>query len=221
MWRMETADRPLRADAERNRRRIVEAARGLFAERGLAVSLDDIADAAGVGIGTVYRRYPDKDALIDALFAERLDEMVGLARSCLEMDDPWDAFATFVRSVCRLNARDRGLKEVLLSGSRGRDKVQQARAAMAPVAGAVLRRAQEAGVVRPDVTDVDMPLMHFALGAVAERTSDVAPDYWDRLCTVWLDGLAVRRDAPTPLPAPPLDEQQFTAAMARGRGPRR
>src|SRR5574342_294589 len=89
------AQRPLRADAERNRRRVLSAASDLFAERGLDVSLDEIAAAAGVGVGTVYRRFADKDALIDALFEDKIGDVERLARECLEIEDPWTAFAMF------------------------------------------------------------------------------------------------------------------------------
>src|SRR5215207_11651643 len=81
--------RPLRADAERNRARILAAAAEVFAERGLDVSLDDIAAHAGVGVGTVYRRFPDKEALIDALCEDKIDRAVALADDALEIQDPW------------------------------------------------------------------------------------------------------------------------------------
>src|SRR3954452_871058 len=116
-----TQDRPLRADAERNRPRILAAAASVFAERGLEVSLDDIAHAAGVGVGTVYRRFPDKDALIDALFEVKIGDAVQLAKACHEIDDPWTGFVTFMRGMCAMNAKDRGFKEALLSRDRGRE----------------------------------------------------------------------------------------------------
>src|SRR5687767_9677648 len=90
--------RPLRADAERNRQRIVAAAAALFAERGVDVSMDDIAAAAGVGIGTIYRRFPDREALIEALFEDKIARMAAMARGALEIEDPWEAFETFFRS---------------------------------------------------------------------------------------------------------------------------
>src|SRR5919107_5107373 len=94
--------RPLRADAERNRARILAAASEVFAERGLDVSLDDIAGAAGVGVGTVYRRFPDKDALIDALFEDKIADVERVAREALDVEDPWEGFESFMRAVCRL-----------------------------------------------------------------------------------------------------------------------
>src|ERR687883_144691 len=119
--------RPLRADAERNRKRILEAADEVFAERGLDVSLDDIAAAAGVGVGTVYRRFPDKEALIDALFEDKLGEVVEVIRKAVDLEDPWESFETFVRSVARLQAEDRGLKEALVAAHRGRERLAMMR----------------------------------------------------------------------------------------------
>src|SRR5918911_1074262 len=143
--------RPLRADAERNRKRILEAADEVFAERGLDVSLDEIAAAAGVGVGTVYRRFPDKDALIDALFESKIQEAAQLAREASAIEDPWEAFATFMRGMCAMNAEDRGFKEALLSRDRGRERVAAARETMAPIAIGLLERAKEAGAVRDDL----------------------------------------------------------------------
>ena len=122
----------------------------MFAERGLDVPLDDIAVAAGVGVGTVYRRFPDKNALIDALFEDKIADVGAVARKALEIEDPWDAFETFMRAVCRLQAEDRGLKEALLARDRGRERVAMARDRIAPVAVQLLRRAQAVGVVRAD-----------------------------------------------------------------------
>lgn len=209
-----TTKRPLRADAERNRRRILAAAGPLFAERGLDVSLDDIAEAAGVGIGTVYRRFADKDDLIDELFERRIREIEGIARDALAVEDPWLAFSTFLREVSRIHARDRGLKEALLSDERGRARVQRARDRVAPLSARLLEQARQAGVVRADLEVTDVPLLQLAIGLIADRTRVVDPDYWERVVTIVLDGLAARRPDPTPLPGRPLDLDQVAAAMA-------
>lgn len=97
----EHPERPLRRDAERNRRRILDAARELFASEGLHVSLDDIAHHAEVGVGTVYRRFPDKDALIDALFDEEIEAIVALAERGLAENDPWTGLEQFVLGALR------------------------------------------------------------------------------------------------------------------------
>src|SRR4051794_9823676 len=215
-----SAARPLRADAERNRERILAAAAEVFADRGLDVPLDDIAAAAGVGVGTVYRRFPDKDALIDALFEVKIGHAVDLARECAEIEDPWEGFERFLRGMCAMNAEDSGFKEALLSRDRGRERVAAARDQIAPIAIGLLRRAQAAGVVRDDLGPFDVPIMHLCVGQVADRTREVAPDYWGRILTVLLDGIRVGGGR-TPMPAPPLDREAFTEAMVSARGRRR
>jgi AcrR family transcriptional regulator len=212
----DTHDRPLRADAERNRGRILTAAADVFAERGLGASLDEVAAAAGVGVGTVYRRFADKDALIDALFEEKFRAVAALGEEALTHEDPWEAFRSFMYGVCRLQAADRGLKEAMLSRDRGSERVAAARDTIAPVAMRLLQRAKAAGAVRADLGAFDVPMMHFAVGFVAERTRDVAPEFWERVFTILLDGLAARPNL-TPMPSPPLDPEQFAAAMSRGR----
>jgi AcrR family transcriptional regulator len=211
-------DRPLRADAERNRQRILDAAAEVFAERGLDVSLDDIAAAACVGVGTVYRRFPSKDDLIDALFEDKIAQVEEVAREADELEDPWEAFEHFIRGACRLHAGDRALKEVLIGGDRGRDRVRAGRERIAPLASRLLSRAQKAGVVRDDLGRYDVPLVQFAIGFVADKTRDVSPDYWERMVTIVLDGLCTRRDAPSPMPAPALGAEEFVAAMSRRSG---
>ena len=210
-------DRPLRADAERNRQRILAAASEVFAERGLDVSLDEIAAAAGVGVGTVYRRFPDKDALIDALFEKKMTELAERALAAAEIEDPWESFATFMREICRIQARDRGLKEALLSADRGAERVRKGRETMAPIGMRILKRAQDAGVVRDDIATFDIPLSHLSIGLLGDRVRDVAPGYWERLLTVVLDGMRAEPGARTPMPSPPLDVEQFTAVMTRRR----
>jgi AcrR family transcriptional regulator len=212
-----SSTRPLRADAERNRARILAAASEVFAERGLDVSLDDIAAHAGVGVGTVYRRFPDKDALIDALFEHKIDHAVALADEALEMEDPWEGFTTFMRGMCHMQAHDRGFKDALLLRGPGRERVAAARERIAPRALKLLARAQDAGAVRADLGPFDVPMMHFAVGFVAERTRGVSPGYWERLLTILLDGL--RADAArTPMPSEPLVQEQFVTAMTAHRG---
>ena len=104
---MQTAELRLRRDAERNRQLILNAARELFAERGLGVTLNDVAHYAGLGVGTVYRRFPDKGQLIDALFEQRLEEIVRMLNDCLADPDPWHALTDFLERVLDKQAKDR------------------------------------------------------------------------------------------------------------------
>jgi len=211
-----SSTRPLRADAERNRARILAAAAEVFADRGLDVSLDEIAAHAGVGVGTVYRRFPDKDALIDALFEEKIDRAVELADRALEIEDPWEAFTTFMRGMCRMQAGDRGFKDALLVRDRGRERVAAARERIAPRAMQLLTRAQEAGAVRSDLGPFDVPMLNLCVSLIADRTRDVAPDYWERVLTIIIDGISAQGPA-SPMPVEPLDRDTFTEAMSSGR----
>ena len=212
-----TASRPLRADAERNRARILETAAELFAEKGVNASIDDIAAAAGVGIGTIYRRFPDREALIEALFEEKIATIAQRARDALAMDDPWEGFVTFMRGSAREQAMNRGLKDVLLSPDRGRERVAAIRDTIRPIARQLLQRAQEAGAVRDDLRDFDMPMMQLAVGLIADQSRDVAPEYYERILTLLMDGLASERSEPTPMSAPPLEPEQFLTIMSRRR----
>lgn len=209
-----TPDRPLRRDAERNRQRILEAARDAFAEDGLCVTLDEIARRAGVGVGTVYRRFPDKEQLIDALFEDQMGEFVALAEACLSDEEPWDGLVRFLERACASHACDRGFKEVALSGSHGRERVARARELVFPVVMRLVARAQADGSMRADVAATDLPLLQLMLGALSECTRDVEPDVWRRYLTIVTDGLRTRRDEPTALTCDPLTPEQTQATMS-------
>src|SRR3954468_1396688 len=156
-------ERPLRRDAERNRQRILDAARAAFAEEGLSVTLDEIARRASVGVGTIYRRFPDKEQLIDALFETRMQEFAAQAEEALHADDPWAGLVRFLERATEQHACDRGFKEVALSGVHGRDRVARARALMFPLVSRLVARAQADGSLRADVDPTDMPLLQMML----------------------------------------------------------
>ena len=211
------SERPLRRDAERNRLRILQAAREVFADRGLDASLDQIAAHAGVGVGTVYRRFPDKDALIDALFEERIDEVAAAGQHALSAPDPWEGLVGFLQQANALRARDRGLKQVLLS--RGAHRTERAREKVTPIATELLARAQQAGSLRADLDLFDLPLIDLMVSAIADLTREVSPELWQRALTIIIDGLASTRQTPTPLPGKPLDRDQLAAAISKHGGP--
>jgi AcrR family transcriptional regulator len=211
----------LRRDAERNRQRILQAAAEAFAAGGLGVTMDEIARRAGVGVGTVYRRFPDKAVLIDALFEERVDELVGLAEDALAHDDGWAGLVRFFEGFFAVQAADRGLKEVLLSTAHGQDRVRRARARVGPAVAALVERAQAQGDLRPDFGASDVALVHFMVGAIVDYTHDVEPDAWRRVLAIVLDGLRTRRDGPSPLATAPLGDDELDRAMAAWRAPRR
>jgi AcrR family transcriptional regulator len=208
-----TSVRPLRRDAERNRQRILDTAGVLFAERGLGVSLDEIARHAGVGVGTVYRRFPDKEQLIDALFEDRLADILAVATESVEMTDPWEALVHFLERSMELQVKDRGLKELLLGTSTAHARIEEGRRRIQPLGDSLLDRAQKAGVVRDDIAVSDLMLLQHAIGEAAEYTREVAPEAWRRVMLIALDGLRPDRRRPSPMPVPPLDEDQVVCSM--------
>jgi AcrR family transcriptional regulator len=210
------SERPLRSDAQRNRLRILQAAREVFADRGLDASLDQIAAHAGVGVGTVYRRFPDKDALIDALFEDRIDEIAAAGQSALSASDPWEGLVDFLQQANGLLSRDRGLRQVLLS--RGAHKTERAREKIVPIATELVARAQRAGSLRADLDPLDLPVIQLMVSAIADMTREVSPELWQRALTIIIDGLATTRKAPTPLPGKPLDRDQLAAAAISKHG---
>lgn len=205
---------PLRADAERNRQRLLAAAKDLFATRGLDVTLDDVARHAGVGTGTAYRRFPNKDALIDALMADRISELRQIAQDCLEEPDPWVGLSGYLERALALQASDRGLKEVLFSSGRGRERSVQARRKIAPVVMKLVQRAVEAGAVRSDMSTSDVPIINFMLNTVVDFGREVEPDLYKRYLAIVLDGLRPRVDL-EPLPVDALEIGAFQDALAR------
>ena len=214
-----TSDRPLRRDAERNRQLILAAARDAFAEDGLAVTLDEIARRAGVGVGTVYRRFADKEQLIDALFVDQMSAFAALAQDCLRAEDPWEGLVSFMQQATRQHARDRGLKEIALSGSHGCERIARARALMFPLVTQLVERAQADGSLRPDVAATDMPLLQLMLGSLTECTRGVDPEIWERYLGIVVDGLRTRRDGPSPLACDAPTPEQTQSTMSCWRPP--
>ncbi|HEX8083957.1 MAG TPA: helix-turn-helix domain-containing protein [Solirubrobacteraceae bacterium] len=190
--------RALRADAERNRRRILDAARAVFAEHGLGVGVDAVAREAGVGVGTLYRRFPTKQDLLRAIVEDRVEQLVARLEAAAAVDDPWDSFAAAAEAFAGAIARDRAFFEVVQAVEPGtaHAKRQRTLKAIAPI----LRRAQKEGVVRDDLVIEDFP----AICAIAARLPawrlEQQPDLWRRYLGVVLDG--VRPEAAHPLPHP-------------------
>ena len=194
----------LRKDAERNRQKLLAAGRELFAERGFGVTLNDIAHHAGVGVGTAYRRFANKEALMDALFEEQVEEVDRLARECLAEPDAWTGLVRYLEISLQLQSRDRGLTQ-LLSGRRVRPEQHDwSRDRLAPLVNAMVERAKEQGAVRADVSGTDLVFLQVALIAVIDLTRELAPDTVRRELGIILDGLRARTDRPSPLPTEPL-----------------
>jgi AcrR family transcriptional regulator len=207
------ASRPLRRDAERNRQRILKAAWEVFNERGLEVSLDDVARHAGVGVGTVYRRFRTKEDLVEALFVSRIDSMAALAEAAAEAPDPWSGLVSFMEQMVEMLAGDVGLRHMLMFATYGRDRVSYARQRNAPLVGRLVERAQAAGQVRADLQPTDIPFIIFTLAEATQFGRAVSPQIWRRYFNIFLDGLRPEREGVTPLPVPALLPEEMESTM--------
>jgi AcrR family transcriptional regulator len=213
--------RPLRRDAEQNRQRIMVAAREVFAQRGFDATLDDIAHHARLGVGTVYRRFPNKAALIDALFEESFQRVVDLAEQALEVADAWEGLVGFMTSVAELQVADRGLRDLMLSAGAGPDRTEQMRAGIKQTLDLLVERAQAQGALRTDFEGGDIPVVQLMIAAASEFTASGEPRSWRRYLTLMLDGLRERREYHSALPAPVLDDDAIDRAMRVWPGSRR
>jgi AcrR family transcriptional regulator len=213
----ELADRSLRRDAALNRERLLAAAAELFAEHGLAVTLNDIAHHAGVGVGTAYRRFANKEEVIDALFEQRLQAVAEVARQALADPDAWHGLVFFLERSLEMQFGDRGLTEIMNDSSLGDARVAEARDRIAPLMTTLVDRAKEQGVVRPDFDQTDLIFIQLALSAVMDSTRAVAPEVYHRYLTMFLDGIRTDRAEFTPLPAAALTADQTHLAMTRRR----
>ena len=181
--------RPLRADAARNKTRILAAAREAFAESGLDVGVEEIARRAGVGKGTLYRRFPTKETLVQAIVQDRLDELEAISARCADMPDAGEGFARFLSEAARMQASDQGFLDVVAQRMGGVLTPEQQRWLLGILAGPLLR-AQDSGQVRGDLVVEDVPLLLRMLGATA-RSGPAGPAGadWERYLGLLLDGL--------------------------------
>jgi AcrR family transcriptional regulator len=201
--------RRLRADAARNRAAIVAAAREVFAEQGLEAPLEEIALRAGVGIATLYRRFPAREQLVAAALIEKVTQYADAAADALAADDPWTGFVGYVHRVCELQAGDRGLSDLLSMALAADEHIEQLRAAANAQVVELVERAKAAGKLREDFVGEDLLLLLIASAAVGQIMHAECPDAWRRFVALVLDALQ-RRDAPT-LPPPPSSAQMYEA----------
>lgn len=176
--------RPMRADARRNYDKLVAAARAVFAADGTSAPLEDVAERAEVGIGTLYRHFPTRLALFEAVYVDEVEAMARAAEDLSELP-PWEALSQWLHQFVGFAATKRALNEALLEAAPDSDVLLTCRTAIARAGTALIERAQRAGVVRADANFMDVGRLVSGIAMVA--TAD--PQQKERMLELALDGL--------------------------------
>ena len=207
------APRRLRVDAERNRVALLDAAREVFAEQGLEAPLEEIALRAGVGIATLYRRFPTRGQLVAAALVDKIAQYAEAAEQALAIPDPWAGFASFVERICELQADDRGLSDLLSMTLPTDDRIEELRKLANQRVARLVARAKATGRLRQEFVAEDLLVLLVANASVVHVTRQDAPEAWRRFVGLMLDAFGQTRES-SALPAPPT-RAQMTAAMLR------
>jgi AcrR family transcriptional regulator len=202
---------PRRRDAQERRDKLIAAAQREFATHGVDASLEKIARDADVAIGTLYRHFPTRLDLLMAAFEPRLQDFLAGADTALATDDPWDAFARYLENLFSVQAGDRGFNDFLSRRFPGNSETEQIHDQMCRQIEDVLTRGQEAGQVRPDITQADIVNLIWTNGRIIDATSTTAPTAWRRHLHLMLD--AYRAERAHPIPEPPMTDEQLYDAM--------
>jgi AcrR family transcriptional regulator len=219
-----TADsdcRPLRRDAARNRAALLDAAREVFAARGLEATLDEIAHHAGVGVGTAYRHFSNKQELAAAIFRDDFAQLVESANSALAIEDPWKALATFVETTVAKHAKDRGLYELMTAGTMGEQpvrvdgKMETMREALFGPVAELVERAKKNGCVRSEASATDIAAILLMMGSTFAASDAVARPVWKRYLWLLLDGLRATGCGKLPVAALDIDELDTALAVTK------
>jgi len=201
----------LRVDAERNRQRIVAAAREAFAELGLDVPMDEVARRAGVGVGTLYRRYPTRADLVAAAFEQKMSAYAEAARAALAEPDSWRGFCDYVERVCAMQAEDRGFTLVLTMSFPTAKRFEAERDRSFADFLTLIDRAKATGRLRADFVAEDMVMFLMANAGVLTATADAAPETSRRLVAYFVQACAAT--AAQPLPDPPAPRRMYRAML--------
>ena len=204
----------LRADARRNRESLVTAARAVFAERGLGAPLEEVARRASVSIGTLYNRFGARTDLVDAVYADRVEETVRSAERATQAEDPWQGLVEHLTFMAQIQASDRGFEDVCVYSFPPGSVIERAKARGHSVFVALVGDAQHSGALRDDISVADLGLLLWSVVRATEGIRSSAPDAWRRHLAVLLDGL--RAQAAHPVPGPPLDQALVRQAMTFG-----
>lgn len=198
------SDRPaLRADAAHNRTRLLTAARELFTERGIDVPMSAIARRAGVGVATLFRRFPDRQSLVAEVFTTELAHCESVLDVAADDPDPWHGFCTFVEEIARMQVEDRGFTEAFLTAFADDSRIDEKRARAEATFSRLVHRAQRAGRLRADFSPNDLPLIFLANGGLRTAPTAHAHDLSRRLIAYLLqsfeaEGSRTDRSLPDP-----------------------
>lgn len=189
----DAAARPMRADARRNYERLLAEARTAFTERGTDTSLEDVARRAGVGIGTLYRHFPNRTALMGAVFQGEVDALLSRARELGDAPQPCTALVEWLRAIITHASTYRGLSRALMAAPADESSgLARCSRPMREAGEVLLTRAQRSGAVRPDVDIRDLMQLTNGIALAAEESPD-DPELADRLLTLTLTGLKAGR----------------------------
>ena len=201
-----------RRDAVENRARLLAAAREVFVERGLNVTLDEIAHHAGVGVATMYRNFPSRPELIDAVYRDRSEQLDRIVDEGLAQEDSWDGLVLYLERMNTFLEADRGLRTVVMTTPEGAEDFAERRARRAPRVELLIDRAKADGYLRQDVERSDLFLIDVMVDAVRDYTVNVDAAQWRRSMSLVLESLRPRPEQP-PLPGKALSRAEVAAAM--------
>lgn len=203
-------ERPKRADALRNRDRVLDAARIAFAQSGPDVAVSEILRIAGVGSGTLFRHFATKHDLLLAVLEQTFDDLAGSISEALALDDPWEALVQVLSTTAEVQARDQAFLQSVGPELFGEGSLRARNEQMMGQLGELVARAQAAGVVRPDLAAEDVPFIISAIGGATQQCTPAAagtsPDLWRRYLGFVLDGLRPEGAHPISEPAPTLEQ---------------
>jgi AcrR family transcriptional regulator len=199
-----------RRDAVRNRQLLVSAGRDVFAERGADASLEEIARRAGVGIGTLYRHFPTREALVEVIFEEHIEMVVAAADRGTKAEDAWAGLVGFLEQVLELQARNLPLRDVFLRHPTGEGRIAEQRRRIGLLLRRLVARARKQGTLRADFTAGDLSFALWSFSPLLEASAASAPNAWRRHLRILLDGF--RPEAATPQQVRPLTARQLEEA---------
>ncbi len=188
-----------RRDAVENRERILQAARELYAQVGVGVTLHDVVHQAGFGVGTAYRNFLNKEEVIDIVFGDKLLSLVGTGRRCLSDPDPWSGLTRFLEQSLQMQAADRGFSQVLNDPALGSERLDPARREIGELIVALVDRLNSDARLRPGIIGADVELLHGALAGLIDRARPASRTSYRKYLTIVLDGLSPTCGGAVPL----------------------